>query len=373
MKPAKALLLILTLLLAGEPSAAHAALLCHGGRVEPACPAANFLILSAAGYDYVAPDAGCPYWTWLTSCYTSGGKGSTQSPQKQLSADAAFIAAHHLGTFQRLWVSLDQLMTWNATTGYQGYVAAYLKNLDDALARLHVYGITVDLVLFSYNSPADSHFDQFHPEALDGQHSAMRASYLRAVRDFVGHIAANATDSATVQVMDLQNEAYYQLEQYYGASMTVDTTIIYPWVRDLYNVAVSAAPQFRYTVSDTGRLLTDYATWAPLYPADVYDIHLYSDTPWANAAEWQNATRLRKSWFVGEAGCAPGNVSCTYDGTVSCAQPDTCALSVDSWWLANLRRYGASVVLVETPLLNYPAGANLPQINLVGQQVAAAN
>ena len=38
-----------------------------------------------------------------------------------------------------------------------------------------------------------------------------------------------------------------------------------------------------YTVSDTTRLLKDYRSWRTMYPVDVYDIHVYDDTPWAHA------------------------------------------------------------------------------------------
>src|SRR5437588_822638 len=73
---------------------------------------------------------------------------ATQTAQQQVSSDAAFMARDGQGAFQRVWVSLDELMYWNGTTGYQGFNPRYLANLDDALARFHANGIKVDLMLY---------------------------------------------------------------------------------------------------------------------------------------------------------------------------------------------------------------------------------
>ena len=181
--------------------------------------AAPALSVSYTGMDYYTPSeyfSGCGRWTWLTSCYTNNSNG--QTPQQQVSSDTSFMVSASQGGFQRVWISLDQLMNWDSTNGYQGYNVQYLANLDDALARFHAHGIKVDLVLLSWEDGATDAY-QFHPEALDGNHAAMRSNYLQAVRDFVAHMAANSTDVATVAVMDLENEAYYQLERYFLLSL----------------------------------------------------------------------------------------------------------------------------------------------------------
>jgi hypothetical protein len=220
----------------------------------------------------------------------------------------------------------------------------------------------------------------------------MRANYLHAVRDFVSHLAANPIDAATVAVMDLQNEAYYMLEQYFaqgrsylgtftrcwiGAAVDVqcvDQDIIHPWLTDLYNAAHGAAPRFTYTVSDTTRLLQDYGYWQGMYPVDVYDIHVYDDAPWNHAALYARGRALRKPWFAGEAGCAPGHASCTYNGAIRCTRPSACALSVDTWWLDHLKADGARAVLLESSetAWTYRNGPNSQVLGLVGRAIQRA-
>ncbi len=66
------------------------------------------LTASYTGTDYYQPTSyfsHCGYWTWLTSCYTNSSSGP--SAQSQVSQDAQFISANGLGTFQRIWISLD--------------------------------------------------------------------------------------------------------------------------------------------------------------------------------------------------------------------------------------------------------------------------
>src|SRR5919204_1384198 len=145
----------------------------HTSTATPARSAAATpsLAVSYTGTDYYLPwpsITGCPRWAWLTSCYTN--PSATQTAQQQVSSDAAFIARNGQGAFQRVWVSLDELMYWNATTGYRGFNPRYLANLDDALARFHAHGIKVELVLFQWGLQTGDR-DQFHPEALDGKHA----------------------------------------------------------------------------------------------------------------------------------------------------------------------------------------------------------
>jgi hypothetical protein len=152
----------------------------------------------------------------------------------------------------------------------------------------------------------------------------------------------------------------------------VDRNIIHPWLTDLYNAAHGAAPHFAYTVSDTTRLLKNYRYWQEMYPVDVYDIHVYDDAPWNHVALYARGRALRKPWFVGEAGCAPGHTSCTYNGAIRCTRPSACALSVDTWWLDHLKAYGARAVLVEssTTAWTYRKGPNSQVLELVGQAIA---
>jgi hypothetical protein len=349
------------------------------------------LAVSYTGTNYYVPSehfTACRRWTWLrANCYRN--RDAAQDVPQQVASDLSFIRRRQQGAFQRVWISLDQLMDWQSNTGYQGYDPQSLANVDDMLRRFASQGIKADLVLFSW-APASGAQYQFHPEALDGNHATMRAHYLQAVRDFVSHLAANPTDAATVAVMDLQNEAYYMLERYFAQRRShlgtftrcwvgavvdvrcVDRDIIHPWLTDLYNAAHGAAPHFVYTVSDTTRLLKNYSYWQGMYPVDVYDIHVYDDAPWNHAALYARGLALRKPWFAGEVGCAPGHTSCTYNGAVRCTRPSPCALSVDTWWLDHLRADGAQAVLVEssTTAWTYRQGPNSQALALVGQAIA---
>jgi hypothetical protein len=285
--------------------------------------------------------------------------------QAMLASDAAWIAANRMGQFQRVWAILDQGIRWDASGNYLGLDPTYLANLDDALAKFNANCIKVDLVLYEASKGSSDTY-QFQTQALDGSHAGIRAGYLQALRDLVNHLAANPTDAATVAVMDLFNEAYWQLEQF-GYS----DSVIHQWLQDEYGAAHGAQAGFNYTVSDTTRLLKDYATWNAMYPVDVYDIHVYDNAPWGDPGLYAAGKALQKPWFAGEAGCAPGNVSCTYSGNVSCTQPSMCALSVDSWWLANLRADGAQAVLIEerNTAWSYPSGPNAQAATLVGKVI----
>jgi hypothetical protein len=190
--------------------------------------------------------------------------------------------------------------------------------------------------------------------------------------------------------MDLQNEAFNQVASHLSTMSNVcgpnpyciDANITHPWLITLYTTAHAAAPQFNYTVSSDGDILdphSDDHTWYAGI-ADVYDIHLYSGAPW-NPADpvaslLANAKKLTKPWFVGEAGCAiNGSTLCSYDGgNVSCTAPATCSLSVDTWWLENLRQYGASAVLIQNARTCFVSSPSLSlRTSLVGQQIIKAN
>ena len=372
-----------TALLGGCGSTLHVKTYITGQRSAPGAA----LAVSYAGMDYEQPNGaltGCNYYTWLQpSCYTNSSLTTFRvSPQQQLSREMNWITANHMGSFQRVFVSLDELFScFDATTGFCGYDSQALANLDDALSIIAAAHQKVDLVLFLEDNTAGFHF-----EALDGYHPQMEQSYVTAVQQFVQHVAANATDSSAISVIDLQNEAYYQIAAHLSTMTNVcgqdtgciDHKISYPWLTQLYNTAHAAAPQFKYTASAVSSLLERQSYTLPLYAgiADVYDIHLYSGHPWTLTSELANARNLNKPWFVGEAGCEiNGSTLCSYDGgNVNCTAPTACSLSVDTWWLENLHHYGASAVLVQNARTCFFSSPNLSlHASKVGQEVIKAN
>src|SRR5262249_9791012 len=140
----------------------------------------------------------------------------------------------------------------------------------------------------------------------------------------------------------------------------------------------AAAPQFNYTVSSDGDILdprSDDHTWYAGI-ADVYDIHLYSGAPWTLISELENARNLTKPWFVGEAGCViDGSTLGSYGGGQgNRTAPAACSLSVDTWWLENLRTYGAVAVLIQNARSCFnllPSGSI--SASLVGRQIIKAD
>jgi len=342
--------------------------------------------VSYTGSNYYAPAAKfthCRRWTWLqATCYRN--PMARENVPRQLTSDLRFIVRHQQGTFQRVWISIDELMVWNRRTGFIRYDGQALANVDDALRRFAALGIKVDLVLLQY-AKGTGELNQFHPEALDGRHPAMRAGYLRAIKRFIVRLSLDPVVASTVAVVDLENEPYFALEEYFQKgrrylgrwtacwngrqvdSDCVDQTIIHPWLKDLYRVARLASNNFLYTVSDTGRLLQSdperQRYWIGMYPVDVFDIHMYDDKPALDAARWATASDLPKVWFAGEVGCAAGHVICTYDGTR--------ALGPDRWWMSNLGKYGACAVLIEdrTTAWTYRDGPHSQYLTPTGREV----
>ena len=355
----------------------------------PIAPAPANLHLPATGLDYYEPTGyftKCPDWSWLANaCYKprlpAGGQPAAIPSRVLLTSDLAFVRTAHLGNLLRVWISLDQLMRWNPQRGFDGFIPSRLDNLDDALRDFAAHGVTVDLVLFVY-ARGQPWINQFHPEALDGRHPQMQAGYLRALSMFVRRLAHNPVDAATVRIIDLQTEPYYQLEQYFTTpaslgsfqncagsagtvmSSCVDQEIVHPWLEAMYRQARSASQRFLYTESDTGRLLSTNPSlqryWMSMYPVDIYDIHMYDSSPWRDGSRWTTALHLQKPWIAGEVGCASGDAACTYEGQI--------AAPVDHWWLSNLQLYRAQAVLVEShvTLWSYRYGYNSQRLTMAG-------
>jgi hypothetical protein len=334
--------------------------------LKPA-PTPRHLGIPRLGVDYYAPNSysNCPNWTWLeTRCFNPSGSPTPASgdPGRYvLNSDLRFVRNADIGRFMRVWAPIDQLMKTSKNGEFEGLRHDRVRNLDQALAIFAHRGFRVDLVLLSY-SEGDHARNQFKPQALNGSRPWMRLGYLAALRQVIHHLAANRLDRKAVRVIDLQNEAYYQLERYFAdpahlgmfgqcktsattvSTQCVDQLIIHHWLIALYGAARSASHHFLYTESDTGRLLTtdpaDQRYWIHMYPVDVYDIHLYDSHPWMEPrARWISALNLQKPWFSGEIGCSSGATGCTYNGSRAAA--------VDRWWLMNMPDFRAQSLLLE--------------------------
>ena len=355
-----------------------------GGDSAPAlatAPQPRDIGIPALGMDYVAPNSyfrACPDWTWLeTRCFDPSRPPPASAGEPGLTvlrSDLHFVRTAGLGRFMRVWASANQLFRIGDQGQFLGLRSARMRNLDRALAVFHRDHLEVDLVMFTYTKGGHT-MNQFNPQAIDGNHAFLRFSYLRGLRQIIRHLADNRIDAATVKVIDLQNEAYYQLEQYFDtpshlglfgdclagdgdvSSHCVDQRIIHHWLIALYRTARLASRHFLYTISDTGRLLStnpaQQSYWMHMYPVDVYDIHLYDNRPWLDEARLATALHLRKPWFSGEAGCASGDAGCTYSGTES--EP------VDRWWLLNVGFRAQSVMIESKDTLWYYRYANPSQ------------
>jgi len=176
-------------------------------------------------------------WSWLQpQCWNPSGYSITA--KSQLMTELGYITQHRLGTFQRVWVSMDQLGSFSGTTFTlnQAIVGGTPSNnpgtLLQALQVYHDFGIQVDLVLFTYSpngncgaagnqnsdqQTQDPKMNAFNPLVLNGttDHAAMMNSYVSAVGQLMGTIAGLPAASNPVAIVDLQNEAYYQMEQYF--------------------------------------------------------------------------------------------------------------------------------------------------------------
>jgi hypothetical protein len=266
------------------------------------------------------------------------------------SVNPHLMAAKNLGKFDKIWLDFG-------TSGmYPG--------LDTLLAKFHSYGMKVDLVL-----------NETMPRGAF-TNPATRAQYVQAVKKFVTQLAANPIAIQTVAVIDVFNEAYYQLQAQNGFSPANEEKI-HQFLIDMVHAGKSApnGTAFKYTVSNAGGTLLTTNTAKQrrlirLYDmVDVYDLHVYENSPQLQLSRWQSAANLHKPWFAGETGSGntqnAGQACYNYNGN------DPCLVQIDSWWLNNLAKYGASAVLLENAGEVYKNG-QVTGIGKLLQQVTAA-
>jgi hypothetical protein len=157
---------------------------------------------SIKGLQHDGPAAASGQWLgtrWLLLGTAAGGSWEAAMPRLQ--ADMDFIASHQLAQLVRVFIGLDQLMEWNATTGFVGFDPAAMKNLDEALGMfdaLHLRVLAVVSDQEEVSSPGNFHF-----EALDGRHPVIRANYFTAIDQFFHLLGARQTESVNSQVVGL--------------------------------------------------------------------------------------------------------------------------------------------------------------------------
>jgi Cellulase (glycosyl hydrolase family 5) len=311
----------------------------------------GFVLPSTKGINYDGPRAADGQWLgtrWLRS------DGGWDAARPRLGADLDFIASHHLGQVVRVFVGIDQLMVRDGAGGFARFDDAEVRNLDQALDMFDARHLSVIAVVFDQeevSSPGNFHF-----EALDGRHAAMRGSYLTAVAQFFRRYGGRQT----VIGWDLFNEAYNSLGTEGGLSRPpaddpvspnyADGTV-HAWIKDLYQAAKGAAPEARLTVSDTTELYWKDRPNTTRYEGavDFYDIHVYDDHP--QAKDW--AHTLDKPYLLGEVG---GDIENGFKDQSVNAQ-------VVGFWLSHARELGIRAVLAhsaEDSIYSLRSGALTP-------------
>src|SRR5579875_1886567 len=254
----------------------------------------------------------------------------------RLQQDLDFIVSHHLGQVQRIFIGLDQLMVWNRSTGFVGFDPVALHNFQEALDIFQAHHLKVIAVIFDQevrSSPGNFHF-----EALDGHHPAMRAGYLRALGQFLRRFGS----SPVVAAWDLFNEAYNSLGQEGGlprppaedpVSPNYPDAVVHDWIRDLYRTARCASPQAWFTVSDTTDLYWKNPPDTALYTGavDFYDILVYVMK--RRPPDWPRY--LHKPYLLGEVGA---------DYPTDFENP-TINAQVVQWWVSHAAALGVKAVL----------------------------
>lgn len=270
--------------------------------------APRLAVPTLAGLNYGMPRTVSGEWVgtqWLRS-ELKGGYWESTSPA--LAADLDFIQQRNLGRVLRLFVGLDQTMLWDRSRGFAGFDEAALQHFGTALDMFDARGMRAVVVL--YDQEVMSSFGNFHFEALDGSHPAMRQSYLRATEQFLTRFGSRQT----VIGWDLFNEAYNSLgsdgrlprpPHADPVSPNYSDQVVHDWLRDLYQAAKRGAPTARLTVSDTTELYWNPDPDLSKYEdvVDFFDIHVYDDNP--KYPDWNSL--LHKPYIVGEAGASIAN------------------------------------------------------------------
>lgn len=257
---------------------------------------------TAAGLNYGEPRTSDGQWAgtrWLRP----GGYWARVQPA--FDRDLGLIERLQLGKVLRLFVGLDQLMVWDPVSGYAGFDPAALDNVSTALDMLDRHQLRALLVLYDQEEVASA--GNFHFQALDGAHQAMRAGYLRATEEFMSRFGSRPT----VVAWDLFNEAYGSLTADGGlqpppgpdpVSPGYSRATVQSFLRDLYAAARRGAPNAWLTVSDAAELYWHHPPDVSIYDGivDFYDIHVYDDRP--AYPDWRRL--LSKPYIVGEAGAS---------------------------------------------------------------------
>ena len=291
---------------------------------------------SVKGLNYDGPAGSSGQWLGTRWLRPDGGWSAARP---RLQADLDFIGSHGLGQVVRVFIGLDQLMVWNTATGFAGFDAAALANLDQALDMFDAHHLKVLAVVFDQeevSSPGNFRF-----QALDGRHPAMRANYIAAVGQFFERFGTRQT----VAGWDLFNEAYNSLGAEGGlprppsddpVSPRYPDEIVHAWIEDLYRAAKRAAPQAWLTVSDTTDLYWKDRPNTAKYDGavDFYDIHVYDDHPMAR--DW--ARTLQRPYLLGEVG---GDI----DGGF---KDQSINSRVVGFWLSHARAMGIQAVLAHS-------------------------
>jgi hypothetical protein len=257
-----------------------------------------------AGLNYGVPHTVSGGWVgtqWLRPDYW-------EATRPALASDLNFIEQRNLGRVLRIFVGLDQTMVWDPNQGFVGFDETALQHFTQALDMFDAHAIRVVVVLYDQEEVGSS--GNFHFEALDGHHPAMRRNYLRAAEEFLRRFGS----IQTVIGWDLFNEAYNSL----GAdgqlpkpphadpvSPNYSDQVVHDWLRDLYRAAKQGAPTAQLTVSDTTELYWNPDPDLSKYDdvVDFYDIHVYDDNP--KYPDWSSL--LHRPYIVGEAGASTAN------------------------------------------------------------------
>jgi hypothetical protein len=260
---------------------------------------------SLKGLNYGIPLANDGGWigtTWLRS--GTGVKDNWKVAYPQIVADLDFVEQHNLGRVIRVFIGLDQLMEWNDRTGFTGFHEESLANFQQVVSLFATHDLQMVAVLYDQEETGSP--GNFHFQALDGHHEAMRAGYLRATETFLGRFGS----VPTIVAWDLFNEAYGSLGPDAGhprppaadpVSPNYPDSLVHGFLHDLYAAAKGAAPRAWLTVSD-GNLYVQPAPDLSRFDdiLDFYDVHIYDDHP----ALADLRGRLDKPFIIGEAGAA---------------------------------------------------------------------